>query len=335
MRAISTLIMSIITASALGGCAIEGPGPDEGGTPPDTSEGPVTERPEDAVAEPIIGGSEAYAYPEAVIVNMSQNGWQSSVCSGSVIAPTLVLTAGHCVAGYDGWQIVAPYAGSGQTATAVQAFTYDWNDNGNTVNPNQHDIGVIVLGSPITIDDYPVVASSMVANGTQVANIGRVSNGQMNYDKLFLGPMVTVYDATSYGFPLDYRASAIIQPGDSGGPVVLQGGAPRTIVAVNSGVGGNTQVLARVDLLHGWLQDQIATHGGFPSDPQDDPPQDPPDDPPGPTCEHPICSEGPTLTASCDPCASAICDIDPYCCQTWWDGICVAEVNSVCGQTCN
>ncbi len=328
----SSSIGLFVAISALGACSIEGPAPDDGGEP-DRRTDPVVDRPDDAHAEPIIGGVEATSYPEAVIVNMKTNGYPSSVCSGSLIAPKLVLTAGHCIAGYDGWDIYAPYAGGGQSAVATQAFTYDWVDNGNYVNPNQHDVGVVVLASPIDLASYPTLASSAVPNGTKVANIGRVNNGQMNYDALFLGPQVSVYDATSYGFPLDYRASAIIQPGDSGGPVMLPGGAPRTIVAVNSGVGGNTQVLARVDLLSGWLQQQISTYGGGGGGGGGTGGGG--STPPPSSCDHGICEEGGALVAGCDPCAQQICDVDPYCCGTAWDGVCVSEVNSVCGQSCN
>jgi len=51
----------------------------------------------------------------------------------------------------------------------------------------------------------------------------------------------------------------------------------------------------------------------------------------GGTCSHPICSQGNTLDSSCDPCASQICDTDPFCCQVQWDSICVSEVGSICG----
>jgi hypothetical protein len=37
----------------------------------------------------------------------------------------------------------------------------------------------------------------------------------------------------------------------------------------------------------------------------------------------------------CDSCVGQICQSDPYCCQTAWDGICVDEVESICGKKCS
>ena len=55
----------------------------------------------------------------------------------------------------------------------------------------------------------------------------------------------------------------------------------------------------------------------------------------GGTCAHPICTTGSKLSSSCDPCATKICAKDSYCCNTAWDSICVGEVKSICGQSCN
>jgi len=55
----------------------------------------------------------------------------------------------------------------------------------------------------------------------------------------------------------------------------------------------------------------------------------------GGTCSHPICTSGGKLTSACDPCATQVCAADSYCCDTAWDSVCVGEVASVCGQTCN
>ena len=54
----------------------------------------------------------------------------------------------------------------------------------------------------------------------------------------------------------------------------------------------------------------------------------------GSTCAHPMCSTGANLANGCDPCVTKICATDSYCCSTAWDSICVGEVGSICGQSC-
>lgn len=223
---------------------------------------------------PIVGGSKATAYPEAVLIDMGNNGQISSACSGALIAPKVVLTAGHCVAGgFNYWRATLPFAGN-QTATG-KGVVYDYNSNTNYVDPNSHDVGLILLSSALSIQTYPTVATAKVPDGTLAQNIGRINNGQFSNTALFISQPLKISDATNSGFPFDYIASEVIQPGDSGGPVVLANS--HSIVAVNSGAGGGTQVLARVDLLYSWIKQQVEANGGggnF-SDPNNDPPPDP------------------------------------------------------------
>src|SRR6478752_190770 len=62
----------------------------------------------DAVMEAIIGGQSATAtYPEAVLLNMRTSTGLGYSCSATVIAPTVVLTAGHCVDGMASWEVYA------------------------------------------------------------------------------------------------------------------------------------------------------------------------------------------------------------------------------------
>lgn len=53
-----------------------------------------------------------------------------------------------------------------------------------------------------------------------------------------------------------------------------------------------------------------------------------------PACD--VCSTGPALDASCDPCAAVVCAStqDPACCAALWDAICVAEACAICGAPC-
>ena len=182
-----------------------------------------------------------------------------ALCSGALVAPKVVLTAGHCVHGWDGWSAEAPYA-SAQTATGEEGATFDWSAESADVDPTMHDIGLVFLTAPITLASYPSIAKKRVPFGSKVENIGRIHDGKPSFSKAFIGQPVTVADGKIVGFPFSYAATEIIESGDSGGPVVRPG--THEIVAVNSGAGNGLEVLARTDLVAGWIDKQIEAHGG-------------------------------------------------------------------------
>jgi hypothetical protein len=212
-----------------------------------------------STSSPIVRGSVASAYPEAALVNMHVDGQPRAVCSGAVIAPRVVLTAGHCVFGFNGWTIHTPFGG-GQTASSVEGVTYDWQVSSKYVDPNYHDVGLIFLDNPITLKSYPLLADVPVPSEGKIVNVGRIQSGQLSHSALFVSKPLDVSDGRESGFPYSYAATEVIESGDSGGPDLLVN--THTIVAVNSGAGGGSAVLARVDLLSSWIRDQVDAHGG-------------------------------------------------------------------------
>ncbi len=54
----------------------------------------------------------------------------------------------------------------------------------------------------------------------------------------------------------------------------------------------------------------------------------------GDTC-HDQCEVGVAMAPSCNGCVSAICAIDPFCCQSSWDDLCVGLVANTCDGECS
>ena len=52
---------------------------------------------------------------------------------------------------------------------------------------------------------------------------------------------------------------------------------------------------------------------------------------PSPDC-HDVCETGASQAASCGGCVATICASDSFCCDTAWDGLCVQEVATTCGD---
>ena len=47
-------------------------------------------------------------------------------------------------------------------------------------------------------------------------------------------------------------------------------------------------------------------------------------------CLHDATQAGPRLAQGCSECVAAVCEVDSYCCNNYWDGICVNEAETMC-----
>jgi len=208
--------------------------------------------------EAIQGGVPATDYPEAVYV--TSEGFIP--CSGVLLAPTVVLSAGHCRGNGTSFVVTAPNAGN-VTVTGSRSWS-PFDDDVATSS----DVLLIFLDAPIQIASYPTLSPTEVAPGTSVVDIGRTLNGSIDTND-YVSPPVTIQgDATPLGFPYNYEALPdISEDGDSGGPIVLQG--THTIVAivdtdtVEQSIQETTPIdlFARIDVVKDAIDEQIASNG--------------------------------------------------------------------------
>jgi hypothetical protein len=216
-------------------------------------------------AQRIQGGSAAEWYPEAVLVDVASGGVAQPGCTGALIGPLTVLTSGRCATRFDGWIVTAPFA-DGQRAHGVGSTVYDFDQTGDTPTTDEHDIGVVFLDAPIDILTYPQIATEPLDDGAEVVGVGRLLDGQDSGSTLYVSPPVMVSSAADDGFLYDYAATGdVIEHGDAGGPDFVR--YTHTLVAVNAGSVDGTELLARVDLLNAWIQEQLATAGAGEGDP--------------------------------------------------------------------
>jgi hypothetical protein len=84
------------------------------------------------------------------------DGW-FRICSGTLLNPTVFLTAGHCTDGFDGQPLAivtfdseGPFQWLGGTPYTHPNF--NWFDK--FPFPNNYDVGVVILSEPVSMDEY-------------------------------------------------------------------------------------------------------------------------------------------------------------------------------------
>jgi hypothetical protein len=214
-------------------------------------------------AAPIIGG--AADTTDGAVVAVIRISTQA-LCTGTLVAPDVVLTAGHCVFGIDpsdlevdlGANITTPDATLTVRATAV----YPGFDGSPDQIVDGVDLGALLLTQSVTtVTPVPIATSPLEAGALQGAEVtlvgfgaddGTASSGTGVRREVTL-PVTTVCARTLRLGDADANACV----GDSGGAVLLGGMLIAVIDGGNEGCEAPT-VETRLDTAAPWIQSIVA-----------------------------------------------------------------------------
>ncbi len=173
-------------------------------------------------------------------------------CSGTLVSPSLVLTAGHCVTTAKKFKIEAPSVK--KTSTAQVAVTHFRNYDGSSFShPRRADVALLALEKQIRLDAYPKMSTKTSKSGAKAVRIGRSSeNGGLTSTE------VSLESGRTKGFPLMYAAGKLDGSEflDTGGAVLDKDGKIVGVVSVR-GKKSNTLFVSRTDLFGKWITSSI------------------------------------------------------------------------------
>ncbi|HEX3693317.1 MAG TPA: serine protease [Solirubrobacteraceae bacterium] len=242
----------------------------------------------------VVGGVPATegAFPSAAYV-LDLNGRVLEQCTGTVVAPSLVLTAGHCAVnmstgvanGHRGYRVVTgevePGKGHGQISNVVGVIPYP----GFARHIEAGDAALLVLETPILAPAMPLAKRSqahLFTGGTRatIAGWGLTSTFQRKLTRRLQFAHTVVQSASwcarhVHPFFPRWELCTVDVPhfassgchGDSGGPLMVPGERSGELLEVGVVAFGEARclpsypnVFTRVDALAGWLRTWIAAY---------------------------------------------------------------------------
>ena len=224
------------------------------------------------LSAPVVGGTPASPgeWPDVVLVAAA-----NAACSGTLIAPDVVLTAGHCIDTHPDLVLVGSVDYSkpgGEVIKVKQAIAYpDWQ--------HQYDVGVLVLDHAATPEPRAIagecaVKQNLVAGAAvEVVGFGLTTKSGTGDNTQLNEAQLPVVDPTCASDPWcqpaiapdgEFTAGGMGTDscfGDSGGPLFLPTAhGPALIGVVSRGVGesgapcGGGGVYVRADKVVPWIE---------------------------------------------------------------------------------
>lgn len=251
LRATALGILLAFAAVACGdGEATEEAAPEEGGfgvggtgaTPPGlpaspgatTAASPPTTTPTSPTALATDVDPQTTSHPEVVYVLMKgKDGW-TWFCTGTLVAPRVVVTAAHCLnaAQFLSWEVFAPTLAAKPrvAASAVHMFDAAYKD------VTKPDLGIVELSADIPLTQYPelVDVSAQVDAGKDTRVMSIVRTAEKPEAPLARTATMKMTSTQTYGYTHGFGVPLFSHGGDSGaGLFLVENGQPtHKLVAV-------------------------------------------------------------------------------------------------------